>query len=183
MIYELPKVLTVCECEYNIRSDYRAALDICAAFSDPDLDAQSKAIIALDIMFPDFAQMPPAHYADALSKCLWFINCGEADNQNTSKVKLMDWEQDFRYIVPPVNRVLNTEIRDIPYLHWWTFIGAYNEIGDCLFAQIVQIRDKKAKGKKLNKEEREWYKHNREKVDFKTKYSAAEEELLKKWGT
>lgn len=183
MIYELPKTLTICEREYEIRSDYRAALDICAAFSDPELDAQAKAIVALNIMFPEFEQIPPAHYADALQECLWFINCGEAENENNSKIKLMDWEQDFRYIVPPVNRVLNTEIRELPYLHWWTFIGAYNEIGDCTFAQIVRIRDKRQRGEKLDKHEQKWYKQNREKVDFKTTYSTAEEELLKKWGT
>ena len=58
MMYDLPKSLTVCGSEYEIRSDYRAVLDICAALSDTELDDQEKAIIALDIMYPAFLDMP-----------------------------------------------------------------------------------------------------------------------------
>jgi len=49
------------------------------------------------------------------------------------KAKLADWEQDFPLIVNPVNRVLGYEVRDCEYCHWWTFLSAYYEIGDCLF--------------------------------------------------
>lgn len=182
MMYELPKQLNVCGVDYDIRSDYRAVLDICAALSDVDLNEQEKAIVALDIMFPDFENMPPVHYAEAVKQCLWFINCGNDEEPDGKKTKLVDWEQDFTYIVAPVNRVLNAEIRELPYLHWWTFIGAYNEIGECTFAHIVKIRDKKARGKKLEKEEQEWYRRNQKIVDFKTRYSEKEEELLRVWG-
>lgn len=182
MTYELPKTVTFCGTEYAIRSDYRAALDICAALSDVAYTEQERAIIALDIFYPDFQSMPPSHYATALQWCFWFLDCGEQKDSG-NKPKLMDWEQDFRYIVSPVNRVLNTEIRDIPYLHWWTFVSAYNEIGDCLFAQIVRIRDKRQRGEKLDKHEQTWYRRNREKVDFKTTYSTEEKELLEKWST
>lgn len=180
MTYELPKTVSFCGKEYAIRSDYRAVLDICAALSDVSYTEQERAIIALDIFYPDFQSMPPAHYAIALQWCYWFLDCGERKD-NSNKPKLMDWEKDFQHIVGPVNRVLQKEIRDIPYLHWWTFVGAYNEIGDCLFAQIVRIRDKKAKGKKLDKEEREWYKHNRKLVDFEVKYTEKEQETINAW--
>ena len=90
-----------------------------------------------------------------------------------------------------MTRVLGTDIRGIPYaaehntggLHWWTFISAYNEIGsECTFAQIVRIRDKKARGKKLDKEDAEWYRKNQELVDFRKVYSDAEKDFLKQWG-
>lgn len=94
----------------------------------------------------------------------------------------MDWEQDFKYIVAPINRVTGTEIRSIEYMHWWTFIAAYYEIGDCTFAQIVRIRDKKARGKPLDKTEQDWYRKNRNLVDLKTKYTQEDEETLRLWG-
>ena len=180
MMYHLPQSLTVCGSEYEIRSDYRAVLDICTALSDPELSDQEKAMILLDVFYPGFCEMPQAHYQEAIQKCFWFINCG--DEQQTKKApKLMDWEQDFAYIVAPINRVIGQEIRAIPYLHWWSFISAYYEIGDCLFAQIVSIRNKKARGKKLDKWEQEFYQNNRALVDLKQRYTEAEEYLLKQW--
>lgn len=177
----LPTSLEVGGAEYEIRSDYRAVLDICAALSDPELEDRDRALVLLDIFYPSFPEMPPGAYDEAVKRCFWFINGGE-ENQKNFAPKLVDWGQDFKYIVAPVNRVMGTEVRTVDYLHWWTFLAAYYEIGDCLFAQIVRIREKKAKGKKLDKSEQEWYRQNRELVDLKTTYTEAENELLKKWG-
>ena len=182
MMYDLPKRLDVCGTTYEIRSDYRAVLDICTAFSDFDLTDQERALVALQILYVDFEDMPPAHYEEALKQCLWFIDLGEEEQQTTSKLKLMDWEQDFKYIVAPVNRVVGQDIRSVEYLHWWSFIAAYYEIGECLFAQIVNIRSKKAKGKPLDKSEQEWYRNNRHLVDMKQKLSESEKEVLNAWG-
>ena len=131
--------------------------------------------------YPGFADMPAEHYQQAIERCLWFINCGEEETER-QHIKLMDWEQDFKYIVAPINRVTGTEIRSIEYMHWWTFIAAYYEIGDCTFAQIVRIRDKKARGKPLDKTEQEWYRKNRHLVDLKTKYTQEDDEILRLWG-
>lgn len=190
MMYDLPKSLDVCGVTYAIRSDFRAVLDICAALSDTNLSEQEKAFVCLDIMYPGFLEMPQEHYQEAIKQCFWFINCGAEEDGTRKTPKLMDWEQDFQYIVAPINRVLGQEIRSIPYnqkentggLHWWTFISAYYEIGDCTFAQIVRIRGKKAKGKKLDKQDQEWYKQNRKLVDFKHSYTEGEKAVLKEWG-
>lgn len=181
-MYDLPTGADVNGVEYAIRSDYRAVLDICAALSDPELDAQGKATVALMIFYPDYESIPPEHYGKALEQCFRFINGGIEDTEQRAP-KLVDWEQDFQYIVAPVNRVLGQEIRALEYLHWWSFLSAYYEIGgNCMFAQIVQIRDKLARGKQLDKAECEWYRHNRSLVDFKQQtYTEAENELLKQW--
>ena len=183
MIYELPTSLEICDAEYAIRSDYRAVLDICTALSDPDLSAQDKTLVALGIFYEDFEAMPVDHYETALRRCFWFIDGGsEEDTAPRKRPKLMDWEQDFQFIVAPVNRVIGTEIRSVEYLHWWSFLSAYYEIGDCVFAQIVRIRNLKAKGKPLDKADREWYQQNRKLVDLKATYTEQENELLKQWG-
>lgn len=181
MIYDLPTSVTVCGIEYPVRSDYRAVLDICIALADPGLDDQERAAVTLGIFYPDFEEMPPEHYGEAIRRCFWFVNCGDEGDQARKAPKLMDWEQDFRYIVSPVNRIMGGDIRTTEYVHWWTFISAYYEIGDCLFAQIVRIRDRLAKGKPLDKSDREWYRQNRHLVDLKVSYTDAENELLKQW--
>lgn len=179
----LPTSLTIGGAEYEIRSDYRAALDILAALSDPELSREDKVLVALTILYPGFEDMPPEHYQEAVEKCYWFIDCGSTETADRKQPRLVDWEQDFQYIVAPINRVTGREIRSVEYMHWWTFIAAYYEIGDCTFAQIVRIRNLKAKGKKLDKQDQEWYRQNRHLVDFKTPYTETEQDMLKQvWG-
>lgn len=181
MMYDLPTKLNICGTEYKIRSDYRAALDICAALSDPDLSDQEKAEAALKVLYPEFADMPPEHYQEAIRQCFWFISCGD-ENQNRKTPKLMDWEKDFKYIVAPINRVCGQEIRAVKYMHWWTFISSYYEIGgDCTFSQIVRIREKLSKGKKLDKSDAEWYRQHRDIVDLQPAYTEQDNATLNKW--
>lgn len=180
--YGLPTSVTIGENEWEIRSDYRAILDIMTALNDVELDDTERAIIVLTIFYPKFDDMDANDYREGLERCFEFMEGGERKQAN-AKPSTVDWEQDFQYIIAPVNAVAGKEIRVLEYLHWWTFLSYYMEIdGECTFAQIVSIRDKMARGKALDKSEREWYNRNRELVDRKTKYTQAEEEILKQWG-
>lgn len=176
----LPTSMEVGGAEYAIRSDYRAVLDICAALSDPELDGQEKAAVALEIFYPDFDAMPTEDYQEAVDRFLWFLNCGEEQDRHSAP-RLVDWQKDLPYIVAPINRVTGREIRAVEYLHWWTFIAAYYEIGDCLFAQIVRIRDLQSRGKPLDKQDREFYRRNKQLVDMKTRYTEQEDAVLSQW--
>lgn len=183
MIYDLPTSLSVCGVDYEIRSDFRAVLDVIIALNDPELRDEEKSFVALYIFYPGYGEMPYEHCREALRQCFWFINGGKNQEEEQPRPpKLMDWEQDFSYIISPVNRIMGREIRADKYLHWWTFLGAYMEIGECTFAQIVRIRATKARGKALDKQDQEWYARNRRLVDMETHYTEAEDELLKLWG-
>ena len=177
----LPTRMEVGGVEYEIETDYRAILDICAAISDPELTGQEQSAVALEIFYPDIEAMPPEDYQEALDRLLWFLNGGDTP-EDRKMPKLVDWEQDFTYIVAPINRVTGQEVRAVEYMHWWTFLAAYQEIGECTFAQIVRIRDRLARGRPLEKADQEWYRNNRQLVDFKRKYTGAEDEMVKSWG-
>lgn len=181
MRYDLPTAVEVNGTEYEIRSDYRAILDIIEALSDPEFTESDKAETMLDIFYPGFAEMPASDYEEAVKRCVWFINCGEEYKEEKRAPKLMDWQQDFPLIVSPINRVLGKEVRAVEYLHWWTFLSAYQEIGDGTFSQVVGIRHKKARGKRLDKSEQEFYKNNRHLVDFKRKYTERDEDVISQW--
>lgn len=179
----LPTSVDISGKTYDIRSDYRAILDICKAIQDPELTKEDKIDAALDIFYIDYENMPLNHYQEAIEKCFWFIDCGNEENQNSKKrPQLVNWEQDFQNIVAPINRVCGFEIRAIEYMHWWTFIAAYMEIGDCTWAQVIRVRNLLAKGKKLDKPDQEWYRQNRNLVDFKQTYTESENDILSKWG-
>lgn len=182
MYYGLPTTMEVGGVEYGIRTDYRVIMDIYAALNDPDLEPDVRAYEVLHIFYEDADAIPDEYQQEAVDKCLEFLQGGTPRKKEREKQpKLIDWEQDFHLIAAPVNRVMGCEVRSLEYLHWWSFLAAYNEIGDCFFAQIVAIRSKKAKGKPLDKQDREFYRQNRELVDLKTTYTSAESEVLNLW--
>lgn len=180
MMYDLPHSVEVCGVEYEVRTDYRDVLNIFGILNDADLTVEEKYIGILGIFYHDFLTMPAEHFEEGLKKCFDFINCGHLESGKKTP-KLMDWEQDFQYLVAPMNRVAGKEIRAVEYLHWWTFISLYYEIGDCYFAQIVRIRDLKMRGKLKDKADKEFYRKNKDVVDIKRHYSEAEKELIDYW--
>ena len=181
MNWTLPDSVEVQGTAYPLRTDYRCILDILTDLSDPEADGQERALAVLIGLYPDFDDMPPEHYEDAIEAGLRFINCDSGDAPYKAP-RLVDWEQDYSMIIAPINRVLGEEARALEYMHWWTFLAAYNEIGDCTFAQVVRIRDHLARGKQLDQSDREWYRKNRHLVDFNRKYTSADDELMKEWG-
>ena len=52
------------------------------------------------------------------------------------------------------------------------------EIGECQFATVVNIRQKKRKGKKLDSWEHEYYTKNKKKVDLNVKFDKMEQEFM-----
>ena len=180
--YDLPTSLIVNGREYAIRADYRAILDIIGVFTDTGITNEDRALIALTIFYEDFETMPFGAFEDALAKMKWFINGGKEDSR-TKNQKLMDWNQDFQLIVSPINKALGFEVRSAEFVHWWTFLSAYMEIGDCLFAQVVSIRKKRKQGKKLDKQDREFYQNNHDIVDLKVEETEAEKALFDEWLT
>lgn len=181
--YDLPRSLTVCGKEYEIRWDFRAVLDILIAMNDPDLDGTHKTMVMIQILYPGWREIPPGDIEEAAKMACMFIDCGEKEDSK-KKPKLVDWEQDAAIIIPAVNSVAHTDVRGVKELHWWTFWAYFMEIGESVFSSVVSIRSKKAKGKKLEKWEQEYYRENKNMIDFRTKKTAEEEELKKyfnKW--
>lgn len=154
--------------EYKIRTDYRDILTIFEAFMDNDLSDQEKWTVAVVIFYEEV----PNNLEKAIKQLVWFLNRGEEEKQESQSSKpLYDWEQDEQLIFQAVNKVAGKEIRDLEYMHWWTFIGLFSEIGESLFSNVVNIRNKKNKGKALEKHEREFYKANKNLIDIKKRYS------------
>lgn len=181
MDYGLPTKMEVGGVEYDIRTDYRVVMDIYAALNDPNLEPDVRAYEVLHIFYVDADDIPEVHQQEAADKCIEFLSGGIGKNKRASGQKLIDWEQDFHLIVAPINRILGCEVRSLDYLHWWSLLSAYYEIGDCFFSQIVAIRSKKARGKKLDKADQEFYRQNRDLIDFEICHSDEEKNILKDW--
>ena len=150
MIGQLPRELEVNGRMYAIRTDFRDVLNILCAFSDPELEDGEKVYTCLYILFEDFDSIPEDDLEAAFTAALSFIDNGAKPEEQKSP-RVMDWEQDENLLFPAINKVAGCEVRSAEYIHWWTFIGYYMEISEGVFSNVLSLRMKKAKGKKLEK--------------------------------
>lgn len=179
MIGELPKTLSVNGKVYAIRTDFRDVLKIVCAFEDAELEDSEKIYICLFILYEDFESMSESDYEAAFQAALEFIDHG-GQQEKAKSPRIMDWEQDENILFPAINKVAGFETRAVEYLHWWTFLGYFMEITDGVFSQVLGIRTKKAKHKKLDKWEREFYSKNKTLCVLRPKLTAQEEEAKNK---
>lgn len=172
--WKLPTTVTVCGQEFAIRSDFRAVLDALALFGDPNLTAQEQAEACLKILYPAWRELPDL--GQAFRAAMVFVNGGEEiPAHQPHRPRLVDWQQDAALIAPAVDKVLGYSCRRCEYLHWWEFLGAFQSIGQGTFAEVVNIRSKRARGKKLDKAEQEFARENAELIRLRAPTSAADE--------
>lgn len=179
--WELPVSTEIGGREYRVNADFRDVLDIIACLNADGEDEQTRVYVAMALFYEDFDTMPESSWPEAAKRMYDFISCGEEDDDSPHP-KSIDWEQDRSIIVSDVNKVAGQEIRVLPFCHWWTFISWFRAIGEGQLATVVSIREKLRKGKKLADWERDFYRSNRSMVDFKTKYTAKDDDILSKWG-
>ena len=164
-MYEIPTSIQVDNNIYNIRNDgdFRVVLDCFMALSDIELDANERLAASLLIFYKDFTTLEDLYKVDLqklVSEMYKFFNCGQDSVGSESGHKLIDWQKDSQFICSAVNKVAGFEVRSVPYLHWWTFMGYYTAIGESPISTIIGIRDKIVRGKKLEKYENEYRKNN-----------------------
>lgn len=177
MIGQLPRSVCVNGRQYGIRTDFRDILKIVTAFSDPDLEDSEKVYICLFILYEDFDAIPRRDYEEAFKAAIRFIDHDADGGAEDAKKppRVMDWEQDEAILFPAINKVAGFETRAAEYVHWWTFMGYYMEISEGVFSNVLSLRLKKAKGKKLEKWEREFWSTNKGICALRTKLSEEEQ--------
>lgn len=188
MMWSLPISVKIKGKEYAIRNkcDYRVVLDVISALNDEELEMEYRVECALFQFYGndelDTVEKVLTSLNDiqiAIVEMMKIINLGKEETEEDNKPKIMDWQHDFQQIAPPISRVLGYSVRDANhYTHWWDFIGAYMEIGECTFSNIISIRSKKQKGKKLETWEQEFYRENKKIVDLPQNLTEEEQEWL-----
>lgn len=140
-------------------------LDCFVCLNDTDLTEQERVLASLIIFYEDFNDIADISAEDnstiqKLIKAMYnFFECGENPTHSTP-FKVIDWNKDSQIIASAVNKVANMEVRSVEYLHWWTFMGYFSEVGESVLATVVSIRNKIKRGKKLEKYEKEFMHNN-----------------------
>lgn len=175
MTWDLPTTAEINGIQYAISADYRDILDIIEQLDATDETSDMRVYYALAMFYDDFFEMPSEIIEEAAQYMMWFINCGQEEEQSEHPTpKQIDWQQDGLIIAADVNKVAGVDVRSLPFLHWWTFVSYFMGIGEGQLSTIVSLREKIRKGKQLDEWEKEYYRNNKSKVDFKAKYTAEE---------
>lgn len=180
MIGLLPQTLKVCNKDYEIRSDFRDVLRIIMAYNDKDLSDEEKVFVCLHRLYKKIETIPKDKdtYAAAINAATEFIECHMSDGKPSPKV--VNWEKDEQLIFPAINKVAGMEVRAVPYMHWWTFLGYFQAIDrEDLWGVVLTIRQKKAMHKKLEKHEQEFFAANRDlcSVEFAHERQSPEDQM------
>ncbi len=178
MIWSLPTFIKINDKKIKIRNncDYRVVLDVICALTDEELNMPYRIYCALRIFYDDFNNI--TDYNIATAEMIKIINCGDAEIR-PSDYHIMDWQHDFKNIAPPISRVLGYSVRDEEnYTHWYDFIGAYMEIGECPWSTFINIREKKLRGERMEKWEEKVYMKHKNEIDLPQKLTKDEQEWL-----
>ena len=152
MIGILPKSLDVGGKRYGINSDFRIVLNLFEVLQLDELTDLEKAYITVNVLYTE--EIPDKDFEEAVKKAYWFCDGGDMPKSQPSKVKTLDWKHDESVIFPAINKAAGCEVRTLPYLHWWSFLGYFGEIGEGLFSTV----------KKLEKYEKDFLRKHKELV-------------------
>ena len=166
-MYEIPTTITIDAREFPIRcrGDYRMVLDCFTCLNDEQMSESLRTFACMIIFYEDFNDLDDFDGMDKelaarlVQEMYNFFNCGENPLHKTS-FKALDWEQDSQLICSAVNKVAHQEVRSVEYMHWWTFMGYFAEIGESVLSTVGGIRSKIKRGKKLEKYEKEFKANN-----------------------
>lgn len=192
-MYDLPTSILIEDKEFKIRNkgDFRVILDCFVALNDIELEEDLRITTSLIIFYEDFNSIEDVANTDVnilsqLVQAMYrFFNCNEESVGAVKPYRLVDWENDSQMVIASINAVAHKEIRSEPYTHWWTFMGYYLNIGDGAFANIISIREKIVKQKKLEKYEQEFVNDNPQyfKWEWRTDEQLQEDKLVQDmWG-
>lgn len=167
--YDLPSYAVIEGKKIDINTGWTNIVDIIRVYNNDELLPIEKADCVLRKFYQNVDDI--RDFETAID-CMSLFVAGNRDDtysgEPTKRVepRLVDWEKDLRIIIPPVNKVLGYDVREHKDLHWWTFLGAFNEIGECTFQTYVGIRSKIANRKKLEDYEKEIYTKHKNEIDI-----------------
>lgn len=174
-ILKLPSSLYVQGQKYAINADFRPCISIMQIFERADLTDHEKIVCMVGILYVD--EIPAELLEEAAEQATWFLNGGETGGEGKGKNygRLFSWEQDLRFIVAAVDKASGGSVRGRDFFHWWDFMSAFMEIGECVFSTLVHQRKLKKTGKQ-SKADKEWWADNKDIAELRVEkqLSAAE---------
>lgn len=160
-LWSLPSSALIGGVRYSHRTDFRVMLKLLSCLADPSRPELLRWYIALELFYEE--PIPREHVAEAMEYLSGFLRCGAKE---TPGPKLFDWQHDAAVIIAEVNKAAGFEVREREHVHWWTFLSYFHAIGQGQLASLVALREKIARGRKLEPYERDYYRAHKAQVDL-----------------
>ncbi len=168
----LPTKIKINNNIYDINYNYRTIINILLAFEDTELTHEEKIFIMLNNLYK--TEIPQNDIEEAIKKAIKFIDCGEDYTSNKIKTRVYSFNKDANYIFTGINSTHHIDIDEKPNLHWWKFVNFFMDMSsECMFAELVYYRSRKAEGK-LTKEEKVQYEKIKDLVDLESVHIQSE---------
>ena len=158
--WDLPKTAVIDGKSYDLHTDFRNILQIICWLEREDLPVFIRWQVALGLFYE--GSVPEESMPEAMEYLADFIRWGQENG--TPGPKLLDWQLDADLIIADVNKAAGTELRAMPYVHWWTFLGWFRAIGPGQLSTLVSVREAVQKGRKLEGWQKDYLKENRRRV-------------------
>lgn len=131
-LWTLPETVHFADTDWRVHTDFRDVLEILRwldGSADPALTDSERWYVALALFYRDFSLMPPVQYREACEAMATFVQAGRPDGGPCAP-RLMDWQQDAALIAAGTARAAGQDLRALPHLHWWSFLGWFDSIAD-----------------------------------------------------
>lgn len=175
-ILKLPSSLLVQGQQLAINADWRPCVNIMRMFERTDLSDSEKIMCMVGILYVD--EIPDNLLVEAAEQAVWFLNLGEeSTGKGKTTGRLFSWEQDLKYIISAVDKSAGFSIRSKDFYHFWEFMSAFFESGECVFNTLVHQRKLKKTGKQ-SKADKEWWIENKDIAELKVELTSDEKEVL-----
>lgn len=170
--WQLPRQARLGDQTFRLNADFRDILEMLQYLQDETQPAYFRWQTVLALFYEP---LPPAHLQkQAMDYFLQFLQGGSTQEASAGPA-LLDWQQDAPLIIADINKAAGQEIRAMPFVHWWTFLSWFHAIGQGQLSAVVSIRDKLARGKRLEGWEQEYYRQNRQRIRLQKPRSPEED--------
>lgn len=162
LVSKFPEAIKIDNKIYEINSDFRTCLKIMLAFEDDELTLNEKCDIMIQLLYKEM----PENIELAVQKGIKFLDCGDSlVKKDTEDKRVYSFSKDSKFIYSALKQTHNEDLNS-KELHWWQFVFLFMDVNkDCMFSQLVSLRQKKNSGK-LTQEERKLYYSLREITDL-----------------
>lgn len=138
---------------YEVDMDFQTGIQISQCLSDDDLTGSEKMTTVLELMFP---KEKPDTLEEIEEVIAWYVNGWNTDNvannKKNTEVVLMDFDIDQWRIYAAFRKQYGINLNR-QRLHFWEYMGLLVNLEECVFTQVISIRDKKIDSK-MSKEEK-----------------------------
>lgn len=127
---------------YKINTDFRVGILINLLFEDEKIDENAKLLQAFNLLYKEEVPEPDVAY-DGL---MWFLSCGSSelvyDDETGLDSKSKERLIDYNYDSLDIWGAFWSKGVDLTktHMHWFKFITALHNLGDCPISQKMEYR-------------------------------------------